>query len=85
VGNRSDEDDTPLERPRRSSVVVTCWGKIDAWVASRDGRYYIGTAGPTFRVVDEAVGEEIVKVGPDEEPSVALWRAVQALISRAGG
>lgn len=64
---------------------MTAWGRVDAWAASRDGRYYVGTAGPTFRIVDEAVGEEIVKVSPGEDPSIAIWRGITALLVRAGG
>jgi hypothetical protein len=51
----------------------------------RDGRYYVGTAGPTFRVVDEAIGEELVKASADEDPSLAVWRGVQALLARSSG
>jgi len=80
----SRDDDTPLERPRRSSTTLAWTGNIDAWLSLREGRYIVWTAGLTFRVVDEDVGEEIVHVAPDEDVSTAVWkRGVQALVTRA--
>ncbi len=81
----SRDDETPVERPRRSSSTsLSLWGNIDAWVSLREGRYIIQTAGMKFRVVDENIGEVIVTVKLDEEDvSAALYRrGVQVLIAR---
>jgi len=79
-----DEDDlTPVERPRRSSSALTLFGNIDAWLSRGQDRYIVWTSGLTFRVVNESVGEVIVRVQPDEDVSTAIWkRGVLILIGR---
>jgi len=79
------DDETPLQRPPRrpSSINLLIWQNVDAWLSMREGRYVVWTGGGVFRVVDEAIGEIIVTVKPDEDPPTAIYRrGVQELIAR---
>ena len=79
-----DEEDTKPRRP--SSLRLERWGIVDAWMSrAPTQRRVVLTNGIVALVVDENVGEVIVKSDPDQDLSQVVLKATEVLERRAKG
>lgn len=77
-----DEEDTKPRRP--SSLRIERWGIVDAWMSREPlSRRVVLTHGITALVIDENVGELIVRAPLDEELSLTVLRATEKLERKA--
>lgn len=75
----SDDDETPVLRPRRSSTSVTQWGIVEAWLAADPSRrleMLVGPEGFSVHVTKEGGHWLIEPVAPHEDPSTAAMRGI---------